>query len=39
MKVTTVAAIKLGFAASIAVWIPNFLFAGVAYILYRRAKR
>lgn len=39
MKVTTVAAMNLGFAASIAVWVPNILFAGVAYILYRRAKR
>lgn len=39
MKVTTVAAINLGFAASIAVWVPNVLFAGVAYILYKRAMR
>ena len=39
MKVTTVAAMNLGFPASIAVWVPNFLFAGVAYILYKRAKR
>ncbi|MEJ6583865.1 MAG: LptF/LptG family permease [Crocinitomicaceae bacterium] len=39
MKVTTVAAINLGFSASIAVWVPNFIFAGVAYILYKRAKR
>jgi len=39
MKVTTVAAINLGFAASIAVWVPNILFGGVAYLLYKRAKR
>jgi lipopolysaccharide export system permease protein len=39
MKVTTVAAINLGFTASIAVWIPNVLFGGVAYLLYRNAKR
>ena len=39
MKVTTVSAMNLGFPASIAVWIPNLLFAGVAYILYNRAKR
>ena len=39
MKVTTVAAINLGFAASIAVWVPNILFGGVAYILYRNATK
>lgn len=39
MKVTTVSAMNLGFPASIAVWIPNLLFAGVAYFLYRNAKR
>jgi len=39
MKVTTVAAINLGFPAYIAVWVPNFLFGGVAYLLYRNAKR
>lgn len=39
MKVTTVAAMNVGFPASIAVWIPNILFAGVAYLLYRNAKR
>lgn len=39
MKVTTVAAINVGFPASIAVWIPNILFGGIAYILYRNAKR
>lgn len=39
MKITTVAAINIGFPASIAVWVPNILFAGVAYLLYRNAKR
>lgn len=39
MKVTTVSAINLGFPASIAVWVPNILFGGVAYIMYRFAKR
>lgn len=39
MKVTTVSAMKLGFPAYIAVWVPNFLFGGVAYLLYRAAKR
>ena len=39
MKVTSVAAINLGFTTFLAVWIPNVLFAGVAYVLYRAAKR
>jgi len=39
MKVTTVAAINLGFSTTIAVWIPNMLFGGIAYLLYRKAKR
>lgn len=39
MKVTTVAAMNVGFPASIAVWVPNILFGGVAYVLYRNAKR
>ena len=39
MKVTTVAAMNLGFTTSIAVWIPNILFGGVAYLLYRNAQR
>lgn len=38
MKVTTVAALNLGFVASVAVWIPNILFGGVAYLLYRNVK-
>ncbi len=39
MKVTTVSAMNLGVPTSIAVWVPNILFAGVAYLLYRNAKR
>ena len=39
MKVTTVSAMNLGFPAYIAVWVPNVLFGGVAYLLYRNAKR
>lgn len=39
MKVTTVAAINVGFPASIAVWVPNIIFGVVAYILYRFAQK
>jgi len=39
MKVTTVAAMNVGFPASIAVWVPNILFGAVAYILYRFAQK
>lgn len=39
MKITTVAAINVGFPAWLAVWVPNLLFGGVAYLLYRNAKR
>jgi lipopolysaccharide export system permease protein len=39
MKVTTVAAINLGFATSFAVWVPNIIFGGVAYFLYKNAQR
>ena len=39
MKITTVAAINVGFPASIAVWIPNIIFGIVAYILYRFAQK
>jgi len=39
MQVTTVAAIKVGFPAQIAVWIPNVIFGGVAYIMYRFALK
>lgn len=39
MKVTTVAAIKVGFPPAAAVWIPNVLFGIVAYFLYRIAPK
>lgn len=39
MKVTTVAAMNVGFSTSIAVWIPNVLFGGIAYVLYRYAPK
>ncbi|MCO4813895.1 MAG: LptF/LptG family permease [Flavobacteriales bacterium] len=39
MKITTVAAINVGFPALIAVWIPNVIFGAVGYLLYRQAKR
>ena len=39
MKIMSVAATNLGFPAYLAVWIPNVTFAGIAYLLYRRALR
>jgi lipopolysaccharide export LptBFGC system permease protein LptF len=39
MKVTTVAALNVGFPPNIAVWVPNVLFGLVAYILYRYAQK
>ena len=39
MKVTTVAAMNVGFPASVAVWVPNVLFGAVAYVLYRFAQK
>lgn len=39
MKVTTVAAMNIGFPASIAVWVPNVLFGFIAYLLYRFAQK
>jgi lipopolysaccharide export system permease protein len=39
MKVTTVAAMNVGFPAYIAVWVPNALFGVVAYVLYRFAQK
>ena len=39
MKVTTVAAMNLGFATSVAVWIPNILFGCFAFWLYKRVQR
>jgi lipopolysaccharide export system permease protein len=39
MKVMAVATSNLGFPTFIAVWVPNMLFAGIAYLLYRNALR
>jgi lipopolysaccharide export system permease protein len=39
MKVTTVAAMKIGFPAFLAVWVPNVIFGFIAYILYRNAQK
>ncbi len=39
MKITTVAAMNVGFPPSIAVWIPNIMFAGIAYVLFRFAQK
>lgn len=39
MKVTTVAAMKIGFPAFLAVWVPNVIFGLIAYILYRNAQK
>ena len=39
MKVATVATIKMGFPAYIAVWIPNMIFAFVALFMYRFAQK
>jgi lipopolysaccharide export LptBFGC system permease protein LptF len=39
MKVMAVTAIKIGFPAIIAVWMPNLLFALVAIYLFRLAQK
>jgi len=39
MKVTTVAAMNVGFPAYFAVWVPNIIFGFIAYILYRFAQK
>lgn len=39
MKMLTVASINVGFPALLSVWIPNFIFAIVAFILYKRAQK
>lgn len=39
MKVTTVAAMNIGFPAYLAVWVPNVLFGFVAYVLYKFAQK
>jgi lipopolysaccharide export system permease protein len=38
MKVTTVAAMNVGFPAAIAVWVPNFIFGVIAFFMYRYAQ-
>jgi len=39
MKVTAVAAVNIGLPTIIASWVPNAIFCGIAYILYRNATR
>lgn len=39
MKVTTVAAMNIGFPAFLAVWVPNVIFGFIAYILYKYAQK
>ncbi|MFA7274914.1 MAG: LptF/LptG family permease [Crocinitomicaceae bacterium] len=39
MKITAVAAVNVGFPTIIASWVPNAIFCGVAYLLYRNAVR
>jgi len=39
MKVTTVAAMKVGFPPIAAVWIPNIIFGVIAYFMYRLAPK
>jgi lipopolysaccharide export system permease protein len=39
MKVTAVAAVNIGFPTIIATWVPNAIFCGIAYLLYRNAVR
>jgi lipopolysaccharide export system permease protein len=35
MKVTTVAAMNVGFPAAVAVWVPNAIFGFIAFFMYR----
>jgi len=39
MKVTSVAALNLGFPTYLAAWLPNIIFGGIAYLLYRNVQR
>jgi lipopolysaccharide export system permease protein len=39
MKMTTVAAMNVGFNPLLAVWLPNMMFFGVAWLIYRRAPK
>jgi len=38
-RMTTVSAMNLGFSASLAAWIPNFLFLFVGIWLFKRAQK
>lgn len=39
MQITTVAAMNVGFTPALAVWLPNIIFAGIAFLLYRIAPK
>lgn len=39
MQVTTVAALKVGFPAAVAVWVPNVIFGAVAFVMYKTAQK
>lgn len=39
MQITTVAAINVGFTPLLAVWLPNIIFAGIAFLLYKIAPK
>lgn len=39
MKITTVAALNVGFTPVLAVWLPNIIFSFVAYFLYVKAPK
>lgn len=39
MKITTVAAVNVGFTPALAVWLPNIIFAFIALFLYRIAPK
>ncbi|MFT5858914.1 MAG: lipopolysaccharide export system permease protein [Flavobacteriaceae bacterium] len=39
MKVTSVAALNLGFPTYLAAWLPNVVFGAIAYLLYRNVQR
>lgn len=39
MKMLTVAAIKVGFSTLLAVWLPNIIFAAIAFVFYKKAQK
>jgi len=39
MKITTVAALNVGFTPILAVWLPNIIFSFIAYFLYLKAPK